>query len=161
MASRRKRAQQSAITAYCIADARFPIYDGTGASLTGGRWNSQGKSVIYAALSHAGALLERLVHAGIGELSKNQQIVVIIIPPRVRREQWSAIDLPKGWAEPDAIASRRFGDDWLQARRSAVLIVPSVIAKYENNVGLNTTHPDFRLIRSSKPEPVVWDSRLA
>ena len=54
--------------AYRIADARHPIFDGTGAMLRGGRWNSIGQRVIYAAESYAGAMLEILVHANLGVL---------------------------------------------------------------------------------------------
>ena len=43
--------------AFRIADRRHPIFDGTGAKLTGGRWNSPGRPVIYAAETFAGALL--------------------------------------------------------------------------------------------------------
>ncbi len=160
MASRPERARRQALTAYRIADARHPIFDGTGASLIGGRWNSPGRPVIYAAASYAGAMLERLVHAGTGAIPKNQKVVVISIAARVARERWSLQALPLGWDREDAIASRAFGDAWLSAKRSAVLIVPSVIAKYENNVVINPAHPDFRWIRASAPEAVVWDVRL-
>jgi RES domain-containing protein len=46
------------VFAYRIADARHAIFDPTGAMLHGGRWNSIGHRVIYAAATYAGALLE-------------------------------------------------------------------------------------------------------
>ena len=158
MASRPKRA--AALTAYRIADARYPIFDGTGASLIGGRWNSPGRPVVYAAASYAGAMLERLVHAGTGRMPKNQKVVLMRIPARVSREEWTWDSLPPGWSADDAIASRAFGDAWLDRGRSAVLIVPSVLAKYEKNVVINAAHPDVRWIVASRPEKVVWDLRL-
>lgn len=48
---------------YRIADTRHEIWGGTGAMLVGGRINSPGRPVIYAALTFAGAMLELLVHA--------------------------------------------------------------------------------------------------
>jgi RES domain-containing protein len=45
-------------------------------------------------------------------------------------------------------------------KRTAVLVVPSVVARPDCNVLINPTHPDFRKITQSKPEPVVWDRRL-
>jgi RES domain-containing protein len=158
MASRPKRAQP--LTAYRIADARHPIFDGTGAMLIGGRWNSPGRAVIYAAVSYAGAILERLVHAGTGRIPKNQKVVLIRIPARASIEEWTERQLPLGWSADDNAASRAFGDEWLERRRSAVLIVPSAVAKYERNVVINPVHPDFKSIVASPPEDVVWDARL-
>ena len=60
------------LRAYRIADRRHKIFDGQGASLLGGRWNSPGRRVIYAAETYAGAMLEALVHANIGRLPKTQ-----------------------------------------------------------------------------------------
>jgi RES domain-containing protein len=47
------------IRVYRIADERHAIWDGTGAALVGGRWNSPGRPVIYGSLSYACAMLER------------------------------------------------------------------------------------------------------
>lgn len=160
MASRRSSARPAALSAYRIADARHPIFDGTGAALIGGRWNSPGHAVIYGALSYAGAMLERLVHAGTGSIPRHQQAIVIAVPGRVARETRRPEDLPGGWDDEDVSASRQFGDEWLAQRRTAVLIVPTVIAKYELNVVINPAHPHFRWIRASPPEPVIWDVRL-
>jgi RES domain-containing protein len=160
MASRPKRPRAKGLTAYRIADSRHPIFDGTGASLIGGRWNSPGSPVIHAAASYAGAMLERLVHAGTGRVPRNQRAILITVPARVSIEEWTAEGLAAGWDREDNIASRSFGDAWLQSRRSAVLIVPSAVAKYERNVLINPAHPDFKWIVASEPEAVVWGARL-
>jgi RES domain-containing protein len=160
MALRLRQSRPRALTAYRIADARHPIFDGTGAALFGGRWNSPGRAAIYAATSYAGAMLERLVHAGTGRIPKNQKAVLISIPARVSVEEWPGQRLPAGWDAEDNVASRTFGDAWLAERRSAVLIVPSVVSKYENNVVINPAHPQFKWIVVSNPEKVVWDNRI-
>ena len=103
MASRPRKPSAKPLTAYRIADGRRPIFDGTGALLVGGRWNSPGRSVIYAAASYAAAMLERLVHAGTGRIPKKQRVVVITIPARVSREEWSLERLPRGWDTRDGI----------------------------------------------------------
>ena len=159
MASRPREVAQRLI-AYRIADARHSIFDGSGAALVGARWNSPGRPVIYAGASYAGAMLERLVHAGTGRIPKNQKVVVISIPARVAREEWSIEKLPQGWDREDNIVSQQLGDAWLASQRCAVLIVPSAVAKYEKNVVINPAHAHFRWIVTSKPEPVVWDVRL-
>lgn len=160
MASRPRKPPAKSLTAYRIADGRRPIFDGTGALLMGGRWNSPGQPVIYAAASYAAAMLERLVHAGTGRIPKNQRVVIISIPARVSREEWTLERLPRGWDSNDNILARDLGDHWLESQRSAVLITPSALAKFEKNVVTNPAHRDFKWIVASKPESVDWDVRL-
>jgi RES domain-containing protein len=146
--------------AFRIADRRHPIYDPTGAFLFGGRWNSPGKRVIYAAQTYAGALLEVLVHANLGIVPKTHSAVEIHIPEDLPHETLAIHGL-EGWASEDFTASRRFGDLWLDQRRSAILLVPSVLLQgREVNVLLNPDHPDFPRIQATAPEPVAWDPRL-
>ena len=146
--------------AFRIADHRHPIFDPAGAFLHGGRWNSVGKRVIYAAQTYAGALLEVLVHANLGVVPKTQAVVEITIPESVAMESVTGAEL-EGWAADDLTVSRRFGDRWLDQRRTAVLLVPSVALQgKEMNVLINPDHPDFVRIGAGAPETVVWDPRL-
>jgi RES domain-containing protein len=148
------------VRAYRIADGRRPIFDPTGAFLHGGRWNSAGKRVIYAAQTYAGALLDVLVHANIGVVPTTQALVEITIPDGVSVETVEGVDV-EGWASDDLVASRQFGDGWLDQRRTAVLLVPSVALQgRERNVLINPDHPDSVRIRAGAPEAVVWDPRL-
>lgn len=146
------------LRAWRIADNRHPIYDGTGAMVWGARWNSPGHAVIYVSASYACAMLERLAHAGIGSIPKNQYAITIDIPA-IEIEEITTVDVP-GWDLPDQLASRAYGDRWFREKRTAVLVVPSVVAREEGNVLINPTHPDFRRITHTQPEPVVWDRRL-
>ena len=146
--------------AFRIADRRHPIFDGTGAKLTGGRWNSPGRPVIYAAETFAGALLEVLVHANLGRVPRTHAVIEITIPESVSIETVRPEAIP-GWDAPDQIASREFGDHWLQELRSAVLLVPSFVARgHERNVLINPAHYDFSRIIASEPEGLLWDERL-
>jgi RES domain-containing protein len=146
--------------AYRIADARHAIYDGTGAMLRGGRWNSPGRRVIYAAESYAGAMLEVLVHANLSVPPKHHQVVRIMIPDKVKIETLAALSVP-GWDAEDVRAARAFGDRWLEEQRTAVLRVPSVAtAGREYNVLINPVHAQAAMIRADKPEAVRWDERL-
>ena len=140
--------------AFRIADRRHPVFDGTGAALYGGRWNSPGRPVIYASASHACAMLERLAQTGTGRLPRNQVVVVIDVPDEVAIEH-AAMERP-----PRQPESRRFGDRWLAERRSAVLTVPSAVARHDRNVLINPAHADFARIACGEPEPVQWDQRL-
>jgi RES domain-containing protein len=148
------------INLYRIADARHPIWDGQGAALFGGRWNSAGQPVIYASLVYSCAMLEVLVHASIGRAPKNHQYVVANVPDSVSVELRKADSLPAGWADANGVVARNFGDKWLAERRSAVLIVPSVVAHIDFNALVNPAHPDFGKITTQAPTDVVWDQRL-
>lgn len=146
--------------AFRIADRRFPIFDGTGARLVGGRWNSPGKSVIYAAETFAGAVLEMLVHANLGRVPRTHAVVEISIPDAIVIEIVAPRDLPR-WDAEDQAASRAYGDRWLDERRTGVLLIPSMVTRgREHNVLLNPEHPSFKAITASKPQDVVWDERL-
>lgn len=148
------------LTAYRIADRRFPILDPTGAGLIGGRWNSPARPVIYAALTFAGCLLEQLAHAQLGSLPKSQVWITIRIPRTVSIEEVEAGDVP-GWNSADLVVGREYGDTWLEERRTAVLVVPSVVGQpIERNVLINPSHKDFARIKPSEPRPVEWDERL-
>lgn len=146
--------------AYRIADARRPIFDATGAMLHGGRWNSRGLGVIYAAETYAGALLEVLVHSNLSQPPKNHKVIRIHVPDKVVPETLSITELPDWYAE-DMRASRAFGERWIGENRTAVLRVPSVITTgRENNLLFNPLHPQFALIEAGGPEAVDWDERL-
>lgn len=145
--------------AFRIADRRFPLMDGRGAALRGGRWNSPGRSVVYAAETLSGARLEALVHAAIGELPPTLVYVEIGIPTGVAIDEIREGDLP-GWDAADTTASRRAGDAWLARGRACVLLVPSRAAYDERNVLIDPTHPDFKRLAISKPRALRWDRRL-
>ena len=148
------------MVAFRIADARHAIFDGTGAMLHGGRWNSPGKPVIYAAETYAGAMLEILVHGNLPVPPRNQQVVRISIPEDVLVESVLPAQL-SGWDGEDVTATRAFGDRWVAERRTAVLCVPSVVtAGREFNVLINPAHTAFGRILAGTPEPIAWDTRL-
>jgi len=155
MASRRERG----LRAYRIADRRHPLLDGSGALLFGARWNSPGRRVVYASLTFAGAMLEVLAHTGIGRVPRTLAWIEITVPPGVSVEEADAEAIP-GWDGPGFAASRAFGDRWYDQRRSAVLLVPSVVTRVERNALLHQEHPGFPRIRASEPRAVRWDERL-
>ncbi|MBR0647122.1 RES family NAD+ phosphorylase [Plastoroseomonas hellenica] len=94
----------------------------------------------------------------------NQRITIeITIPDPVwaaaRRETQAS--LPVGWdAEPASLASVQFGTDWLMAKGSALMILPSVIVPEEFNVLINPAHPDAAGITGKKLRKWLYDPRL-
>jgi RES domain-containing protein len=147
------------VIAFRIASRRHPIFDGAGAAEYGGRWNSPGRRVIYAARSLSLAMLEQLAQAGTGRLPHDQVCVEITILDSVSTETVQPNELP-AWDATDRLASRRFGDRWIAEQRSCVLLTPSVIVPTEQNVVINPAHTDFTRVTASALRPMNWDERL-
>ena len=136
------------------------MFDGTGSAITGARWTSMGRRVIYAAETYAGALLEILVHFNLGKTLRRDSWIEINVPASVLTEEIQAEDVP-GWDAADRIVSRRFGDRWYRERRTPVLLVPSLVTHgIERNILLNQDHPGFAAISATAPREVDWDERL-
>ena len=128
--------------------------------LYGGRWNSPGKRVIYAAETYSGALLEVLVHRNGLRPPKHHQVVRILIPDDVSTETVALGGVP-GWDDEDNRALRLFGDAWIDQKRTLLLRVPSVVAEGRDyNLVINVEHPEFRKLQPEPPVPVRWDPRL-
>lgn len=139
-------------------DGVYPIYDGRGAVLYPGRWNRGRLPVIYASENYSTAMLEKLVH-GNGHLPPRQHYIAITVPRGTSYEVVTKDHLP-GWDTLEPSMSRDFGERWLQERRSALLLVPSFVARVETNVMINPVHDDVGAIETSRAEPVWWDERL-
>ena len=69
-------------------------------------------------------------------------------------------DVLPGWFEPNGEEARRFGRAWYREKRSAILIVPSVVARMEQNVVINRRHSDSDALIVGLETPVWWDQRL-
>ena len=142
---------------------RVDDLSGGGAKITGGRWNSKGQAVLYASTSIALATLETLAHLGDNIAIRNAFLVRLDIPPSLwkQRQIISPDDLDPTWsAEPPGSTSVAWGDAWLRASNSALLLVPSVIVPEECNVLINPAHPDCKRINASVVRQFVYDPRL-
>ena len=145
--------------AYRIGSRRHRIFDGAGAAEYGARWNSPGRSVIYAASSLSLAMLEQLAHTETGHLPRDHAFIKITIADSMPKETLSLTDVT-GWNIDDVTASRAYGDRWLAERRTCILLVPSVIVPIESNVLINPSHADVARVVASVPRNVNWDKRL-
>jgi RES domain-containing protein len=137
---------------------------GTGAKLTGGRWNARDVALVYAAESRALACLETLAHLNAGGLPLNRYLIEVSIPAAVwaKREEHDVAALPVGWdARPASRTSIGFGTDWVRSRRSPLLVVPSVIVPEERNVLVNPQHPAAGGITARKLRRWSYDPRVA
>jgi RES domain-containing protein len=137
-------------------------FDGTGASLEGGRWNSSGVPVVYASEHLAMAAQEIFVHLPRPLPRSSRYVKFGIRFGGLAMTRLEPSELPPDWrAEPVPGSTQRIGDAWVAAAKTAILAVPSVLYPEETNFVLNPAHPDFSKIRISAAEPFAFDPRMA
>lgn len=134
-----------------LSKRKYQVLDGFGAALTGGRWNSPSRRLVYTASSSALAVLEYLVH--LEELPQDLILSFVDIPDSLEIEEVE-------WVPADPHASQQMGDEWLASLSSPVLRVPSVIAPDSFNYLLNPSHSRFGEISVSKTSLFAFDGRL-
>ncbi|MFU8849220.1 MAG: RES family NAD+ phosphorylase [Opitutales bacterium] len=149
------------LTAWRIVSRRWAetAFDGEGARLYGGRWNSPGRAVVYLADSRALAALESLVHhPSLPDLS------YVRFPVRFKAalvEEISTAGL-EAYIQSTVVApeTQAVGDLWLRQGRKPVLKIPSAIIPEEFNYLLNPAHPKIDQIQIEAAEPFAFDPRL-
>ena len=147
------------ITSYRLVKKKHAhrALDGEGARLYGGRWNSQGGSVVYTSDSLALCCLEIFVNLPSYDLLKDFVYIKLSFDKKLVQD----VDLHDGWNDrPVSKVSQRIGDRWIQEQGSAVLRLPSVIIPEGNNYLINFNHPDSNQIKIEEPISLVFDSRL-
>ena len=156
----RPRTLSAPLRAFRIGDPKgqFAVWSAAGAKRVSGRWHESGAEVIYASENYSTAMLEALVNWN-GTLPPNQHFVEVTVPQGTSYEVVTSESLPDLF-DPSQVASRRYGRDWYVESRSAVLIVPSVVARMEKNLVFNSLHPEFAGVVVGLETPVWWDSRL-
>lgn len=135
-------------------------FDGEGARLFGGRWNSAGMPMVYAAEHLSLAALEVRVHLERTSMKKRYQCIRFDFDERLMMT-FPLESLPERWQqEPPPPSLQAAGDHWLASMGSVVLAVPSVIIPAEHNLLINPRHPDFKKIKIGGPEPFSFDFRF-
>jgi RES domain-containing protein len=150
------------VTLWRIAKARHAstVFDGEGARLNGGRWNSVGVRVAYASQSIALASLEVLVGLQKSRFLPAYSVVSAQVD-EAGVEDLPSVALPANWrSHPPSPESQAIGDLWIREQRSLALRVPSAIIDGEFNYLLNPAHPDFGSVTISPPAPFAFDPRL-
>lgn len=149
-------------TAWRIAKTTLAAtaFDGEGARLYGGRWNSAGIAVVYTAQSKSLAALELLVHLQTSQLLASY----CSIPVQIGNELVEVVDpdsLPANWNEyPAPTVLQEIGDRWATEQRSVALQVPSAIVPNELDYILNPGHPEFSRIAIGQAQTFRFDPRL-
>ncbi len=129
----------------------FADLSGEGARLYGGRWNSPGRPMVYAAESAALAVLEVRVHLDLDWRVLPDDYVLMAI----ETGDLVAETLAETPADP-----RAAGDAWLASGRSALLRAPSFIVPESANLLINPAHRDAARLAVASIRPFAFDARL-
>jgi RES domain-containing protein len=139
------------VLAWRLCREPYADLSGDGARRYGGRWNSPGRPLVYAAATAALTVLEVRVHLDLPPdlLPEDSMLLTIDLDDLVTE---TITELP---ADP-----RAFGDAWLAAVRTPVLCVPSTIVPESPNLLLNPRHPAAGAARISGQRRFTFDRRL-
>ncbi len=135
--------------------------DNEGAFRFGGRWNSPGTRILYAASSLSLATLELFVHHNSEALLTAYSFASVTIDEAVVERVENLAGLPNNWGMfPSPEETQRISDEWVASGTGLVLSVPSAVLPVERNYLINVGHPDFSKLGRSRPERFVVDKRL-
>ncbi len=139
------------IELFRIHGAAYDAFDTTGTFLFDGRWHTRGTRVIYAAAHASLAALEVLIHAE-GKKFPPKVLTSIHLPQHIAIEETGLLTFAE---------SQKFGNAWIEQKRTAVLRVPSIAVNgLESNYLLNPAHPQFSRIARQATVPFPFDERF-
>jgi len=150
------------IEAWRLLKHRFlkHAFDGEGARLYGGRWNSPGSPVIYCSATASLVVLEVFANVQRADLAQEYVLIACSFSASLV-EIVQTESLPRDWRRsPAPAALQALGDQWLREARSLVLKIPSAIIEHESNYLINPKHPSFRRLKRRKPVRFTFDLRL-
>ena len=126
-----------------------------------GRWNAEGKRVIYCAESIALAFLENMVRRqGVG-FNDDFKIMIIEVPDHLKITSISTISLEEGWRNfKDFSKCQLWGNQWYDQSHSVLLKVPSAVLPEAFNYVINTTHQGYKEIKLVDTTDLVPDERI-
>jgi RES domain-containing protein len=144
---------------YRLVKCIYADLSGTGARLYGGRWNSEGKAMVYLTSSRSLGALEALAHLSPTNLPNDYCMMAIETPDNFMEADIDT--LPKNWHEfPEPNSLKHIGNSFLQENKYLLLKVPSAIVKEEYNYLMNPQHPQFAEIKILSTQPFHFDARL-
>jgi RES domain-containing protein len=116
-------------------------FSGDGARRYGGRWNQKGQAAVYTAATLSLAALEILVHVDTDLVPNDYVAFAVDIPDDVPIETFAEIVSETEYQTAHfSLTCQKYGSEWLDKGRSAVLEVPSVVIPKEKNIILNPVH---------------------
>jgi RES domain-containing protein len=132
---------------------------GTGAKLTGGRWNTIGIPVLYTTQNISLAVLEILVNTNTNLIPLSYYLFKIDIPDALHPLIISKEKLKKDWKD-DIDYTKWMGTEFCKAGKGLFLQVPSAVVDEECNFIFNTQHKDFKKLKVAYSKKFHFDKRL-
>ncbi len=139
------------------------LLDGEGSRIAGGRWNSQGRALLYTSSQLSLSVLEVFVHfpPELRDSLPELEAVRIAVPDDASVTEISIRQFESLVADPNPLAAcRAIGDEWLARGSDLVLKAPSVVVPEELNVMLNPAHARMREVTIESYRQFRFDPRL-
>jgi RES domain-containing protein len=134
---------------------------GSGAELTGGRWNNIGTKILYTSDSRALCTAEIAVHTPIGVIPNDYYLITIEIPDSIEIYNPDTSSLSNDWKSfPHSEITQKIGENFISKREFLVMKVPSAVVQGDYNYLINPSHQDFDKIRIINKEKFTFDERL-
>ena len=134
---------------------------GSGAELTGGRWNYKGTRMLYTSDSRALCTAEVAVHIPVGIIPLDYYLVTIEIPDDIKIKTIDIQTLPESWKDfPYPGVTQEIGEKFISEGDSLILKVPSAVVQGDFNYLINPGHKDFHKVEITGKEIFSFDLRL-
>ena len=132
---------------------------GTGAKLTGGRWNIRGIPALYVSQHISLAVLEMLVNNHFKDFSIELSLLMISVPDKTDMKEVQFGKMKAGWFE-DFSYTQYMGSEFIKNGEALIIKVPSAVIHEEHNYLINPTHADFKKVRITQTKSFRTDKRL-
>ena len=126
-----------------------------------GRWNGDGRKVIYSAESLSLAFIENMVRRrGVG-FNDDFKTMILDVPDNLEMQTLSVDELPDGWRQfTDYSKCQSFGNAWYDQGTLPILKAPSAVLPDCFNFVINSLHPDFKKIKLLSVTDLIPDERI-
>ena len=126
-----------------------------------GRWNSEGKKVLYTAESVALAYLETMNYRKGFGFNNDFKIMVIQLPSAGDLLRIEADELPANWRDfRNYEDCQKKGYQWFDALKDLAMRVPSAVVPENFNVVINTLHSEYKKVKIIEVLDFYPDERL-
>lgn len=126
-----------------------------------GRWNSEGKKVLYTAESVSLAYLETMHYRKGFGFNADFRIMIIRIPSNAAFLEVDTAELPGNWRDfRNYRECRKIGDEWFDHAEHLCLKVTSAVVPENSNIVVNTLHKGYQEVEMIDTLDFIPDERL-
>lgn len=135
-------------------------FSGEGSYLYGGRWNSRGNRVLYAASHISLTILEIIVNFDRKMIRQFPQYHLLTFDVDASKIISLSHESLKSTWQQDMEFTRLIGDEFLKSKKEMIMAVPSAVIPEESNFLINVHHPDFHFMNVSESKVYPLDERM-